>query len=168
MVRNSGNTSDVFTVTYNIGGTASNGVDYAMLPGSVTFPAGESFELIPVMPIDNDPPYSPKTVILTLNPATNGPPPTYIVGKPSCAEALIIHAWPRIFPLLLDDGTFHFNSTGPDGAWFCVQNSTDMVHWTSLSTNQVINGSIDYVDPNASGKPDGFYRAVPLNGPSPP
>jgi len=166
MVRNRGNTSDVFTVTYNIGGTASNGVDYAMLSGAVTFPPGKSYVLIPIVPIDHGGFYAPKTVILTLTPATNGPPPAYTVGRPACAEAVIIHAWPYPFPWLLPDGSFHLHSTGPDGAWFSIQNSSDMLNWTSLGTNQVINGSIDYTDPNAPDQSNGFYRIVPLPCPA--
>jgi hypothetical protein len=165
MVRLQGNTSDVFTVNYNIGGTASNGVDYAMLPGSVTFPAGQNYVFIPVVPIDNGPTLIPKTVILTLTPDTNGPPPVYYVGKPDHAEAIILRTWPRPLPFFLADGSYHVGATGPDGAWFAMQNSTDMVNWTSVATNQVIDGTIDFVDPNAPNNPNGYYRTIQLNAP---
>ena len=166
-VRCFGDDSDPTTVTYNIGGTASNGVDYVALPGSVTIPAGKSYALIPVVPIDNGPPYSPKTVVLTLTPATNGPTPDYVVGIPSQAAALILHDWPRPLPFLLPDGSFHVNASGPDGAWFCAQFSTDLLNWTPVSTNQAFQGSIDFVDPDAPNNSSRFYRAVPVtNAPS--
>jgi hypothetical protein len=163
-VRRFGDASDAITVNYNIGGTASNGVDYAALPGYVTIPAGGAYALIPIVPIDTN--HFPKTVILTLTPSTNTPP-DYVVGFPPRAAALILHAWPRPLPFLLPDGSFHLNATGPDGAWFCVQNSTDLVNWSSVSTNQVFQGSIDFVDPDAPNNSMRFYRAALQAGPPP-
>jgi len=40
-------------VYYRIGGTASNGVDYQTLPGTVTIPEGAVSALIEVDPIDD-------------------------------------------------------------------------------------------------------------------
>jgi hypothetical protein len=37
----------------------------------------------------------------------------------------------------------------------------DLTSWTSLCTNQVVNGLINFVDPDASGSQVRFYRAVP-------
>jgi len=163
-VRRFGNASEAITVNYNIGGTASNGVDYAALPGYVTIPAGGAYALIPIVPIDTN--NFPKTVILTLTQSTNTPP-DYVVGFPPRAAALILRAWPRPLPFLLPDGRFHLNATGPDGAWFCVQYSTDLMNWSSVSTNQVFQGSIDFVDPDAPNNSMRFYRAAPQAGPPP-
>jgi len=161
-----GDASSNLTVNYSIGGTASNGVDYVALPGFVTIPAGHTRAFIPIVPIDNGAPYGPKTVILALTPDTNAPP-DYIVGFPPRAEALILEYWPRPLPLLLPDGSFHFSAPGPDGAWFCGQYSPDLINWSSICTNQVFQGSIDFIDPAALGNSSGFYRAVPLtNAPS--
>jgi hypothetical protein len=54
---------------------------------------------------------------------------------------------------------------GPDAAWFCVQYSADSVNGTSICANQVINGSIDFVDSDAASNQSRFYRAVPLLNP---
>ena len=62
-------------------------------------------------------------------------------------------------PLLLSDGSFHLNAAGPDGAWFTVERSPDLVNWTPVCTNQVVDGSIDFVEP--PGNPQQFYQAVP-------
>jgi hypothetical protein len=160
-VRRFGDASSALTVNYNIGGTASNGVDYVALPGYVDFLPGGHCALIPIVPIDNGSNNFPKTVILTLMPSTNTPP-DYRVGFPPRAEAIILYRWLRPLPLLLPDGSFHLNASGPDGAWFCIQNSSDLLNWSSVSTNQVFQGSVDYIDPNAPSKPSGFYRVVPL------
>jgi hypothetical protein len=163
-VRRFGDASSDLTVNYRIGGTASNGVDYAELPGFVSIPSGAAHALIPTVPIDNSSNNVAKSVILTLAASTNTPP-DYVVGFPPCAEAIILYHWPRPLPCALPDGGFHFNANGPDGAWFTVQSSPDLVNWSCLSTNQVIEGSVDFVDPNVLGGQAGFYRVLPVTSP---
>jgi hypothetical protein len=166
-VRRFGNTNDDLTLPYDIGGTASNGVDYVALPGSVTIPAGEHAALITVVPIDNGPTNVNKTVVLTLTSSTNTPP-DYVLGFPRRAAAIIIDSnGPRPATAVLPDKCFHLVIPGPDAAWFCIEYSTDMANWTPVCTNQVINGSIDFVDPDAPSNSSRFYRAVPVtNTPS--
>jgi len=100
-------------------------------------------------------------VILKLKPDTN-----YVIGFPAQAAAIIIDSdRPSTTSSILPDYSFHMNASGPDGAWFHVEASTDLVNWTSLCTNQVVNGSIDFIDPDAQTSPNRFYRAVPEAGP---
>jgi hypothetical protein len=158
-----GATNDSVTVDYAIGGTASNGLDYVMLPGSVTVPAGERSAQINVVPVDDGPPDITSTVILKLQPDTN-----YIIGFPPKAAAIILDSdRPRSNTSVLPDFSFHVNAAGPDGAWFHIESSTDLVNWTALCTNQVVNGSIDFIDPDAQVNQSRFYRAVPEAGPPP-
>jgi hypothetical protein len=165
-VRRFGDASSDLILDYSIGGTASNGTDYAALPGSITIPAGAACALIPIVPIDTGSNGFPKTVILTLQPDTNAPP-NYVVGLPPRAEALIVEDWLRPLPWLVSDGTFHVNTAGPDGAWFSIRYSTDFVNWSPLCTNQVFQGGIDFVDPDAPANSARFYQAVPLpDGPA--
>ena len=81
-VRRHGDTNNALTVTYGIGGTATNGVDYVALPGVVTIPPGERAALITVAPLDDGPPDITSTVILTLEPSTNTPP-DFVLGYPA-------------------------------------------------------------------------------------
>lgn len=156
-----GATNDSVTVDYAIGGTATNGVDYVALPGSVTVPAGGRSAQITVIPIDDGPPDISSTVILKLKPNTN-----YVIGLPAQAAAIIIDSdRPRTASSILPDYSFHMNASGPDGAWFHVETSSDLVNWTPLCTNQVVNGSIDFIDPDAQTSQNRFYRAVPESGP---
>ena len=159
-VRRWGDISDDLTVTYGIGGTASNGVDYVTLPGVVTIPAGECTARITVVPLDDGPPDITKTVILTLTPDTNLPP-DYVLGIPRKAAAIILDGPPWPATAVLPDRCFHLNMPGPDGAWFHIECSPDTLNWTPICTNQVISGSIDFVDPDAAGSNARFYRAVP-------
>ena len=164
-VHRSGDTSDSLTVPYAIGGTASNGVDYQTLPGSVTIPAGACRALITVVPIDDGPPDVTKTVVLTLTASTNAPP-DYVVGFPPHAAAIILDPpFVRAVTAMLSDNSFRLALPGPDAAWFSIEHSTDLINWTPVCTNQVVNGSIDFIDPDASGNAAGFYRVVPEAGP---
>ena len=164
-VRRFGDTNDALTVTYQIGGTATNGVDYVALLGVVTIPAGERRALIPLVPLDDGPPDINSTVVLKLNVSSNTPP-DYLLGYPRAAAALIIDsAWPRPVTAMLPDKCFHLSATGPDGAWFQVQFSSDLLNWNSVCTAQVINGAIDFVDPDAQSEQVRFYRAMPQTGP---
>jgi hypothetical protein len=113
------------------------------------------------VPIDTGTSNVSKTVVLTLTPSTNTPP-DYIVGFPPRAAALIWENWLRPPSAVLPDGSFHVTATGPDGAWFYVQYSSDLVNWSSVSTNQVFQGSIDFIDPAAENNVSRFYRAVPI------
>ncbi len=158
-----GATNDDLNVSYNFGGTAINGIDFVTLPGWVTIPAGERRSLITIVPIDDGSPDVNKTIILTLTPSTNSPP-DYIVGLPRRAAGIIIdNVGPRSVTAMLPGDCFHFAAPGPDAAWFCIERSTDMSNWSPVCTNQVVNGSIDFVDPDATGNPARFYRVIPLN-----
>jgi hypothetical protein len=159
-----GATNDPVTLDYAIGGTASNGVDYVTLPGSVTVAAGDRSAQITVIPIDDGPPDITSTVILKLKPNTN-----YVIGFPPQAAAIILDSNRPILSSssMLPDLSFHMNATGPDGAWFHIESSSDLVNWTALCTNQVVNGSIDFIDPDAQNSQSRFYRAVPEAGPPP-
>ena len=160
-----GDTNLTLNVYYQIGGTASNGVDYVALPGFATVPAGERAALITVVPIDNVSnrvSSAIKTVVLTLTPSTNTPP-DYQIGFPRAAAVVIVDSrHPRPVTGLLPGGSFHLNASGPDAAWFRIEYSTNLLDWTPVCTNQVINGSIDFIDPAAPNHPSRFYRAVPL------
>jgi hypothetical protein len=156
-----GATNDDLDVAYGVGGSATNGVDYAALPGVVTIPAGERRADITIVPLDDGPPDITSTVILKL---VGGP--NYVVGYPRAAAAIILDSQsPQAVTGLVPGASFILNTAGPDGAWFHVEFSTDLVHWTPICTNQVVNGSIDFVDPDAATNPSRFYRTVPEAGP---
>src|SRR5581483_10444730 len=67
-----------------IGGTATNGADYAALPGTVTIPAGATAATIRVSPIDDAAVEGSETVLLTLSGSA-----AYGVGTPASAAVTI-------------------------------------------------------------------------------
>jgi hypothetical protein len=160
-VRRFGDCSQPLTVTYKASGTATNGVQYVALTGSVNIPAGDAYAVIPLVPIDDGRPDINRTAILTLTVSSNQPL-AYAVGRPSAAAALIIDSnGVRPLTAMLSGGVFHVYADGPDGALFRLEASTDLLNWTPLCTNQVFNGAIDFVDPDSTANQSRFYRALP-------
>jgi len=161
-----GVTNKDLVVAYAIGGTATNGIDYVALPGTVTIPAGERSAAITVVPLDDGPPDITSTVVLKLIADSTGT--NYLLGQPRSAAGIILDSQsPRAVTGVMPGAAFNLAATGPDGAWFHVEYSADMIHWTPICTNQVVNGSIDFVDPDAATNPARFYRTVPEAGPPP-
>src|SRR5262249_50254584 len=91
LVWRDGTTNADLTVHYSISGTATNGVDYALIPNSITIPAGQRYALIPIIPLRDqdsaDRPYD--TIVLTLNLPDTAPAP-YKLGSPQSAGAIIL------------------------------------------------------------------------------
>jgi hypothetical protein len=83
-VSRTGATTSALTVSYTIGGTATNGTDYQTLTTSVVIPGGQSSATITVTPINDTDGESAETVTLTL--AANA---TYTVGAASAATVTI-------------------------------------------------------------------------------
>jgi hypothetical protein len=169
VVRRDGPTNAALTVHYQAGGTASNGLDYAVLPGHVTVPAGQRSAPIVIWPKDDALPECVETVVLALRlppTATNTLSP-YSIGWPRRAGAIIVDNDRRPPPSSrLPDRCFHLTAPGVNGSWFRVECSTDLVHWSVLGTNLVTDGAIHFVDPEADELPGRFYRALPAQAPA--
>lgn len=89
-VTRSGHTNESLTVFYRLTGTASNGVDYRRLDGTVVIPAGAFSARILVEPIDDALIEGTETVVATLLPPVCiaiVPPPPGCYGVGPCAEA---------------------------------------------------------------------------------
>lgn len=61
-----GDITAALTVTYTVGGTATNGSDYNRLTGSVVIPAGQASAMIAVTPVNDAITEGNETIILTL------------------------------------------------------------------------------------------------------
>ena len=79
-----GDTSNDLRVFYTISGTATNGVDYRTLRGSVTMGLGEPSVAITLQPIDDTISEPDETAILTLS-----PDPHYLIALPNTATVTI-------------------------------------------------------------------------------
>lgn len=70
VLRPSTDTTLALTVNYTVSGTATNGIDYNALPGSVTIPAGATIATISVQAVGDALAEGTETVVLTLAPGT--------------------------------------------------------------------------------------------------
>jgi uncharacterized protein (DUF1800 family) len=91
-VTRTGDTTSDLTVSYAVGGTALNGIDYQGLPGTVTIPAFETTATITVAPTPTLSQASSSTVILTLDPSS-----AYAVGGASTGTVTIQNIPPTLF-----------------------------------------------------------------------
>lgn len=170
LIRRLGPTNDALTVFYDIGGTASNGVDYAALPGLATIAAGRRGVEIRVWPVDNLLPEKLETIVLRLRvpPTLAANLPPYIVGDPGRAAAVLVdNDQPRPTTGVLADGCFHVMRPAVAGDWFRVEWTHDLVNWAPLCTIQIVEGALHFVDPDAEDSAQRFYRAVPVAAPAP-
>ena len=99
-------------------------------------------------------------MVLRLKPSPEAIP-AYLIGSPAGAAALIIDGDHVTSSGMLADNSFHMSASGPDGAWFRIEVSSNMTDWAPITYGQVINGSVDFIDPDASNSGSRFYRAVP-------
>jgi hypothetical protein len=73
------------TVSYTLGGTAANGIDYATTPQTATIPAGSATADVVITPIDDAFVEANETVVLTLRNSS-----AYSIGSPGTATLTIV------------------------------------------------------------------------------
>lgn len=83
----SGDTVSALSVSYGVSGSATNGIDYLALNGSVSFPAGASSVTVQVSPYVDTSSEGTETVILTLLAGTG-----YVLGPTTSASVAIANS----------------------------------------------------------------------------
>jgi hypothetical protein len=91
----------------------------------------------------------------------------YVTGKspatvPASREAAITNAPPQLADAVrVVDGAFRFTLRGVPGGVYFLQASTDLIKWTTISTNTLPDGgTLRISDPDAQLFDKRFYRAV--------
>jgi hypothetical protein len=161
VVGRAGPTNEAVTVRYHVGGTASNGLDYAELSGQATIAAGARAARIVILPIDDGLAEGIETVVLELA-HSHTDPPSYTVGRSSRAAAIIVDndaLHPRTTELA--GSLFHVCLPGTDGVAYRLEASSNLIDWVTLGTGVVSDGVIHFVDPDVQALSYRFYRAVP-------
>jgi K319L-like, PKD domain/PKD domain/Calx-beta domain len=125
LVSRTGPTTGPLTVFYDVVGSATPGVDYQALPGSVSIPAGAASAPIVVTPIDDSLVEGAENVLLTLR-----TDPAYVVAVPAIAAlniadddlgmVTIVATDPEASEAGLDTGSFTLSRTGDTGAALLV------------------------------------------------
>lgn len=165
-VRRSAPTNADLVVYYTVSGSASNGVDYVKLPGSITIPAGQSTAPIIIEPLlaPTGPGNPLRTVTLALQaPATTvSNPPTYLVGPFNQVTAAITSRGShRDWPGPLGGGIFDAVLPAPASKHYHVEVSTNLNDWQPVSGGESNGSSVEFVDPDAPANSLRFYRVVP-------
>ena len=180
--RNAGLTESL-TVSYSITGTATNGVDYVTLPGTVTIPAGSPRMSIVIDPILDAVAETGESVGITIEPPPSGiTPPPYVVGASSTMQRSAGIGILERRPLTPRARAFYFRRqyhgiiplpvpVAPAAApappvagavatptvWM-VEASTDLVNWEEIGTTDPSGEAGDFVDVNAGNYDSRFYR----------
>ncbi len=188
LVRRTGSITSAITVAYTIGGTATNGVDYVTLPGSVTIPAGATGATIVVTPIADLIEENVESVSLTLRapPATAQPPPYALgLGSTNLTAAIAIRdiyipaltRYQRALRYRFPNRYFAISRPFPPFAapaslaapaaplGHTVEASTNLVNWVEIGTIGPDEDSDDFVDVEAGNYESRFYRFVPIPAP---
>jgi hypothetical protein len=100
-ISRTGDTNAALTIPFSLGGTASNGVDYANIPTSITLAAGQFSTNIAVMPISAPKSTGYKTVKLTLRRESLGrgeSAPPFIIGSLNHALIYIVYNYTNVPP----------------------------------------------------------------------
>ncbi len=108
-------------------------------------------------------PEPPETIIvkLTLSPMAN-PLPSYVLGRPSRAAALILdNDLPRPPCVRLPDGVFNVCIPVNTNACFRVEAADTLAGWVKLCTIPINEGAVHFLDPDGADLARRFYRITP-------
>ena len=138
-VKRDGDLTAALVINYNTGGTASNGVDYAALSGTLTIPAGATSVDITVTPIDDALLEGNESVVVALTNDFN-----YDIGTPGSATLVIRdNEKPTVTILTTADGV---SEQGSSPGQFTISRSSssgDLAVYFALSGTAL--SGIDYV-----------------------
>ena len=133
-VSRTGSTTSSLTVNYSVSGTATNGVDYQTLSGSVLITAGQSSAPITVIGIDDGQAEGNETVIVTLS--SNA---AYSVGTPSSATVTISDDEPPLPVVTIVANDANAAEAGLDPGVFTVTRTG--LTTSSLTVNYSVGGT---------------------------
>jgi hypothetical protein len=129
-VTRTGSTASALTVNYTVAGTATAGMDYQALPGSVTIAAGATTATIVVTPLDDSLMEGLETVIVRLSTSA-----TYRVGSPGSATVKI--ASDETVRISATDSTA--TEAGPTTGTFTVTRTGNLA--ASLTVQYTVTGT---------------------------
>ena len=175
--------TDAITVSYTVGGTAVNGVDYVALPGTVTIPAGSPRASILIDPYPGTVLGSPLSVGITLQPPSLAiSPPPYVLGGSSIMQRSAGISILDRYPISAQARAFYYRrqyhaiiplpiapaaASAPAAVaatpqTWTVEASADLINWEEIGTTDPSGENGDFVDLNGGNFTSRFYRFRPL------
>lgn len=133
----------------------------------VNIPSGEKPVNVTLTPIDDQEAEKIETVILKLelppsDPATTNQTAAYRLGEHAKAAAIIKdNDSPKPQCVRLPDGLFHVCMPGLKGMKFQIEASADLQTWVTVDHVTEADGEVHFVDPDAHGHTQRYYRVVP-------
>jgi hypothetical protein len=132
-----GSTASPLEIHYTIGGTAVNGIDYDLVPESVTIPAGSDFTEVNISAISDNELEGDETVEFTLSPSD-----AYHLEGNSYVLMTIqedeFHSEPQSLRFGFRwGGGIVVQLHGEAGKTYLIESSTDLLQWDSISTNKI-------------------------------
>lgn len=137
------------SINYTIGGTATNGTDYATIASPLVIPAGNTTGTITVNPTADATIEANETVILTLNAGAG-----YTVGVPNSATGTILND--DLPNLVINDVTANEGNAGTTNFTFTVSLSAPAgpggVTFDIATANGSATAGVDYVTNSLTGQ----------------
>jgi hypothetical protein len=157
----SGDTNQPLTLNYTLSGTASNGVDYAALPGALVLAAGVTITNLNLSALPDALFEGDETVTLTLLPGTN-----YTTGFPASADLLITESAQTLRIANRPNSQvltgFQTGFSGEPFQTYTIQAATNLNgpwgFFTSLTAGT--NGLFTLEDPLLPGSPSRLFRLL--------
>ena len=165
-IRRTGPLDTDLTVGFSLHGAAQNGVDYERIQEWVTLPKGRRSVLVTITPIQDGLRERRETVSLQLEgSATDQFPPSYIVGTPARAIALIsdepwAHDKITAECVLLPEGFAHLCFLADPLLAYRVEASSDLSSWEAIFHGVPVGDALHAIDDRAAEFSHRYYRLV--------
>ncbi len=184
VIQRTGSVTGAITVAYTIAGSATNGVDYVLVPSSATIPAGSAMTVIIIDPIADSLAETIESVSLTLQtPPLAVVPPPYVLGgsgttlRSAGATIRDIYTPPLnryeralrlrfpsryaviarpVMPATAPAAGLGAAAAAPT-SW-TVEASTDLINWAEIGTVEGNEEVDEFVDVDAGDFDARFYR----------
>ncbi|MGI0486316.1 Calx-beta domain-containing protein [Pantanalinema rosaneae CENA516] len=151
-ITRTGDTSQALTVSYTVGGTATNGTDYTAITETVTIPAGQSSVNVIITPIDDLDVEGDETVNLTLTSSASYTLSTATTATVAIADNDVDSPPPPLPTISIDNVSLSEGNNDLTAFTFTV----------SLSTASSSVVTVDYATIDGSATASSDYTAIPL------
>ena len=154
-VRRTGSTDAALEVSYQVSGSAANGIDYKELSGALTIEPGQRWGSVVVNPLRDDIQEERETVILSLLPSAK----TYSIGESETARVLIMEQSPGPDTnKFMQDGSIHMRLPWVAGENFLLEVSENLRDWDVLDHGVTSDNALDIIESPTQRKKEKYFR----------